>query len=190
MASSLISSSLQKAANLIASFKQIAVDQTNDQRRTFNLLSVVHDTTATYTPRLTRANCDVTCDVPPALELDSYPGTFYQIFTNLLNNALAHAFEGREHGAIAITAAEQEGGMVEITFSDDGVGMTEDVRRHVFDPFFTTKMGHGGTGLGMNIVYNIVTGVLGGRIAVESSPGAGATVRFTVPKSSPGKVQP
>ena len=187
MASSLISSSLQKAANLIASFKQIAVDQTSDQRRTFNLLSVVLDTTATYTPRLKRANCDTTCDVPPALELDSYPGSFYQIFTNLLNNALAHAFEGRDQGAIAITAAELEGGMVDITFSDDGIGMAEDVRRHVFDPFFTTKMGHGGTGLGMNIVYNIVTGVLGGRITVGSSPGAGATVRITVPKVSPAK---
>ena len=187
MASSLISSSLQKAANLIASFKQIAVDQTNDQRRTFNLLSVILDTTATYTPRLTRANCEITCEVPPELELDSYPGSFYQIFTNLLNNALAHAFEGRGQGAIVIAAVETDGGMVDITFSDDGVGMAEDVRRHVFDPFFTTKMGHGGTGLGMNIVYNIVTGVLGGRIAVESSPGAGATVRMALPKSSPAK---
>jgi PAS domain S-box-containing protein len=188
MASGLISSSLQKAANLIASFKQIAVDQTNDQRRTFNLLSVVLDTTATYTPRLKRANCEPTYDVPPSLELDSYPGSFYQIFTNLLNNVLAHAFEGRDHGTIAIAAVELDGGMVDITFSDDGIGMADDVRRHVFDPFFTTKMGHGGTGLGMNIVYNIVTGVLGGRIAVESSPGTGTTVRITVPKSSPGKI--
>lgn len=187
MASGLISSSLQKAANLIASFKQIAVDQTNDQRRTFNLLSVILDTTATYTPRLKRANCDIACDVAPALELDSYPGSFYQIFTNLLNNALAHAFEGRERGAISITALETDGGMVDITFSDDGVGMAEEVRRHVFDPFFTTKMGHGGTGLGMNIVYNIVTGMLGGRIAVESSPNAGATIRITIPRYSPAK---
>lgn len=188
MASGLISSSLQKAANLIASFKQIAVDQTNDQRREFNLLAVVLDTMATYTPRLTRAHCTATYDIPPALELDSYPGSFYQIFTNLLNNALAHAFEGRDHGAITIRAVELDGAMVEITFSDDGAGMSEDVRRHVFDPFFTTKMGHGGTGLGMNIVYNLVTGGLGGRIAVESSPGMGTTVRVTVPKSSPAKL--
>lgn len=188
IASGLISSSLQKAANLIASFKQIAVDQTSDQRRTFNLLSVVLDTTATYTPRLKRANCDITFNVPPELELDSYPGSFYQILTNLLNNALAHAFEGRDQGAIAITAVELDGDMVDIAFSDDGIGMAEDVRRHVFDPFFTTKMGHGGTGLGMNIVYNIVTGVLGGRIVVDSKPGEGTTARFTVPKISPGKL--
>lgn len=185
IASGLISSSLQKAANLIASFKQIAVDQTNDQRREFNLLAVVLDTTATYTPRLRRANCTTAYHVPPSLALDSYPGSLYQVFNNLINNALGHAFEACEHGAIVIRATELEGGLVEITFSDNGVGMEEEIRRHVFDPFFTTKMGRGGTGLGMNIVYNIVTGVLGGRVAIESQPGAGTTVRITIPRSSP-----
>ncbi|SFU29406.1 ATP-binding protein [Pseudoduganella namucuonensis] len=185
LASGLISGSLQKAANLIASFKQIAVDQTNDQRREFMLLGVVTDTVATYLPRLRRANCDTDFDVPPELALDSYPGSLYQVFTNLINNALAHAFEHRASGAITVRAAELPDGMVEIVFSDNGVGMPEEVRRHVFDPFFTTKMGKGGTGLGMNIVYNIVTGVLGGRVSIASRPEHGTTVRITMPRSSP-----
>jgi PAS domain S-box-containing protein len=185
LASGLISGSLNKAANLIASFKQIAVDQTNDQRRVFNLLAVVLDTAATYVPRLRRANCGTAFHVPQGLALDSYPGSWYQIFNNLINNALAHAFEDRSDGTISISARELDGGMVEIVFSDNGAGMPEEVRRHVFDPFFTTKMGRGGTGLGMNIVYNIVTGMLGGRVTVASQPGQGTAVRIVVPRSSP-----
>jgi PAS domain S-box-containing protein len=185
MACGLISNSLQKAAGLISSFKQIAVDQTNDQRRRFKLQGVVLDTTATYMPRLRRANCAASVDVPPELELDSYPGSLYQVFNNLLNNALAHGFEGREKGHIAITARAGQAGYIDIVFRDDGIGMSEDVQRRVFDPFFTTKMGSGGTGLGMNIVYNIVTGVMGGRIAIDAAPGRGTTIRMTVPVSSP-----
>jgi len=185
LASGLISGSLNKAANLIASFKQIAVDQTNDQRRVFKLLAVVQDTAATYMPRLRRAHCGTAVEVPPGLALDSYPGSWYQIFNNLINNALAHAFEGRSGGTISIAARELDGGMVEVVFSDNGAGMQEEVRRHVFDPFFTTKMGRGGTGLGMNIVYNIVTGVLGGRVTVESQQDQGTAVRIVVPRSSP-----
>ena len=187
MACGLISSSLEKAAALIASFKQIAVDQTNDQRRRFRLQAVALDTAATYTPRLRRSAIQMEVDVPPELELDSYPGSMYQVFNNLINNALMHAFEGRHSGTLCIFARAADQGQIEIVFRDDGVGMTEEIQRHVFDPFFTTKMGNGGTGLGMNIVYNIVTGVMGGRIAIESAPGEGTTVRMAVPLSSPQK---
>ncbi len=82
-----------------------------------------------------------------------------------------------------------EGGQIEIVFRDDGIGMSEEVQRKVFDPFFTTKMGNGGTGLGMNIVYNIVTGVMGGRIAIESAPGEGTKVRVILPGVSPQREQ-
>ena len=187
LACGLISSSLQKAADLIASFKQVAVDQTNDQRRHFRLQSVALDTIATYTPRLRRSAINMHVDVSAELELDSYPGSLYQVFNNLINNALMHAFEGRNCGNIWLAARAAEDGQVEIEFRDDGAGMAEEVLRHVFDPFFTTKMGNGGTGLGMNIVYNIVTGVMGGRIVLESSPGSGTTVRMTMPASSPQK---
>lgn len=185
VACGLISNSLQKAADLIASFKQIAVDQTNDQRRHFRLQSVALDTAATYTPRLRRGAIHLQVEVPAELELDSYPGSLYQVFNNLINNALLHAFEGRNCGKLRLTARAVEDAQVEIVFRDDGVGMTEEVKRHIFDPFFTTKMGNGGTGLGMNIVYNIVTGVMGGRIAIDSAPGEGTTVRMVVPTVSP-----
>lgn len=185
LACGLISSSLEKAAALIASFKQIAVDQTNDQRRHFRLQTVALDTAATYTPRLRRSAIHLEVDVPPELELDSYPGSLYQVFNNLINNALMHAFEDRSGGRLWLSARAIEDEQIELVFRDDGAGMTEEVQRHVFDPFFTTKMGNGGTGLGMNIVYNIVTGVMGGRIGVESAPGEGTMVRMTVPHASP-----
>lgn len=185
LACGLISNSLQKAADLIASFKQIAVDQTNDQRRHFRLQSVALDTAATYMPRLRRNAIVMEVDVPPDLELDSYPGSMYQVLNNLINNALMHAFEGRDCGRLWLSAQAMKDGQLDIVFRDNGMGMTEDVKRHIFDPFFTTKMGNGGTGLGMNIVYNIVTGVMGGRITVDSAPGEGTTVRMVVPASSP-----
>jgi PAS domain S-box-containing protein len=185
LACGLISSSLEKAAALIASFKQIAVDQTNDQRRRFRLQAVALDTAATYTPRLRRSAIHIEVDVPPELELDSYPGSVYQVFNNLINNALMHAFDSRPCGALRLSARAAEDQQVEIVFSDDGAGMPEEVKRRIFDPFFTTKMGNGGTGLGMNIVYNIVTGVMGGRIAIDSAPGDGTTVRMTIPVASP-----
>ncbi|MYM26256.1 PAS domain S-box protein [Duganella sp. FT135W] len=185
MASTLITRSLERAAGLITAFKQVAVDQTNDQRRRFDLLAVIEDTLATFAPRLRRANCKASLVVPEGLVMDSYPGSLYQVFSNLINNALAHAFTGCTQGAIAISAHMDTNGQIEIKFSDDGAGMSEAVLRRVFDPFFTTKMGQGGTGLGMNIVYNIVTGVLGGTIAIEASEGQGTTVKMEVPPQAP-----
>ncbi|HEU4846444.1 MAG TPA: ATP-binding protein, partial [Burkholderiaceae bacterium] len=185
LASELISGSLRKAADLISSFKQIAVDQTNDQRRQFDLATAVHDAVATYMPRLRRSNCTVRVNIADGIKLDSYPGGLYQILNNLFNNALAHAFEQRASGTVTIGAAAAADDMVELVFADDGAGMTEEVLRHVFDPFFTTKMGQGGTGLGMNIVYNIVTGMLGGTIEIDSSTEHGTSVTIKMPKKSP-----
>lgn len=185
LASGLISGSLHKAANLIASFKQVAVDQTSDQRRVFDLLLVLQDTLATYTPRLRRARCSTALEVPAGLAMDSYPGSLYQVINNLINNALAHAFDEEKGGAISVQASDIGDGMVALVFSDDGAGMPADVLRHVFDPFFTTKMGQGGTGLGMNIVYNIVTGVLGGRIDVKTELNQGTVIRIVIPRVAP-----
>ncbi|WP_229257717.1 sensor histidine kinase [Duganella margarita] len=184
-ASTLISGSLHKAAELISSFKQIAVDQTNDQRRAFDLLAAVQDAIATYMPRLRRVPCEVTLQIPAGLVLDSYPGGLYQILNNLITNALTHAFEQRQGAAITVSAERLEGDIIALAFRDNGSGMGDDVLRRVFDPFFTTRMGQGGTGLGMNIVYNIVTGVLGGRISIDSALGAGTTIRMLLPRVAP-----
>lgn len=189
-ASDLIAGSLHKAAELIASFKQIAVDQTSDQRRRFDLLAAVQDTLATYMPRLRRVPCEVALQIPDGLVLDSYPGGLYQILNNLINNTLTHGFEGRGAGRLSIRAALLNADLIGLEFSDDGCGMSDEVQRRVFDPFFTTKMGQGGTGLGMNIVYNLVTGVLGGRISLESAPGAGTTIRLQLPRTAPQRPHP
>lgn len=190
LASRLISGALHKAADLIASFKQVAADQASDQRRVFDLLAVLQDTLATYGPRLQRAGCVAILAVPPGMTFDSCPGSLYQVLNNLISNALVHGFEGRSSGNIAVGAAEAEQGMIELVFRDDGVGMPAPVLKRVFDPFFTTKMGQGGTGLGMNIVYNIVTGVLGGRIAIDTAPGQGTTVRMLIPRIAPRRAPP
>ena len=185
LACSIMASSLARAADLITSFKQVAVDQTSDQRRPFELDGLLHDTLATYAAQLRRANCEVRLEVVPGLRFESYPGSVGQVLSNLLNNALLHAFEGRAAGLITIRAAEDGAGQVTLVFSDDGVGMAPKTLHQVFDPFFTTKMGQGGSGLGMNIVYNIVTGMLKGTIEIQSTPQRGTSITVTIPKKAP-----
>ncbi|MDB4872902.1 MAG: hypothetical protein JWL97_3906 [Gemmatimonadales bacterium] len=185
LACGIMASSLSRAADLITSFKQVSVDQTSDKRRRFELGEVVRDTVATYAAQLRRANCRIDVDVAPMLVLDSYPGGIGQVLSNLINNALLHAFEGHASPKMVISAREIEHGQVMLNFSDDGVGMTAKTLHQVFDPFFTTKMGQGGSGLGMNIVYNVVTGMLGGTIGIASTPGNGTSVTIMMPKNAP-----
>jgi signal transduction histidine kinase len=187
LACNIMVSSLRRAADLIASFKQVAVDQTMDIRRRFDLCEVVRDTLVTYVAQLRRANCVTELKAPPCLMLDSYPGSVGQVISNLINNALLHAFEGRAGGRIEIGVIEIGDDQVQIDFNDDGVGMPAKVLRQVFDPFFSTKMGQGGSGLGMNIVYNIVTVVLGGSIGIESTPQSGTRITIRMPLSAPGR---
>lgn len=191
-ACAIMASSLSRAADLITSFKQVSVDQTSDQRRRFELGEVVHDTVATFAAQLRRTNCRIDVDVPPMLTLDSYPGGLGQVLSNLINNALLHAFGDNVALRIAISAREIEQGQVVLNFSDDGVGMSEKTLHQVFDPFFTTKLGQGGSGLGMNIVYNVVTGMLGGTIGIESEPGSGTSITIMMPMTAPnpGAAQP
>jgi signal transduction histidine kinase len=177
----IMNSSLVRAADLITSFKQVAVDQASGQRRRFRLDEVLHDTLATYASQLRRAACTVTVDVPADLVCDSYPGSVSQVLSNLIGNALLHGFDGRESGTLDISARREGPDLVVLQMKDNGVGMTEVVLHKIFDPFFTTKMGQGGSGLGMNIVYNIVTGVLKGNIRVESVPAQGTCVTLVLP---------
>jgi signal transduction histidine kinase len=186
----IMNTSLTRAADLITSFKQVAVDQASGQRRKFRLEDVVRDTLATYATQLRRRVCEVSVDVPPDLEFDSYPGSLSQVLSNLIGNALLHGFDGRDCGAIHIRARRGGEGSVTMEFRDDGVGMTSGTLHKIFDPFFTTKLGQGGSGLGMNIVYNIVTGVLRGTIRVEAEPGKGTCVTLELPVSAPEDAPP
>ena len=177
----IMTGALGRAAELINSFKQVAVDQSSGQRRRFLLDSVVHDMLATYSAQLRMKVCHVEVEVAPGLEFDSYPGSLSQVLSNLIGNAMLHGFDGCECGTIHISAQRDGGDNVRLVFRDDGVGMSERTLHQVFDPFFTTKMGQGGSGLGMNIVYNIVTGVLKGSIEVMSTPGEGTSITLLLP---------
>jgi len=183
-ASTLVMRGLHSAADLVSSFKQVAVDRTTEQRRVFNLHQVTHEIVATVMNRVRKDYHQLEFEVPETIILDSYPGPFGQVVTNLINNALLHAFDGREQGQMRLVASTPVEGRVLISFSDDGDGIAPENLTRIFDPFFTTKLGQGGSGLGLSISYNIVTSLLGGQIAVNSSS-AGTTFTLDLPLQAP-----
>lgn len=187
-ATTLLNTSLTKAAELVGQFKRVAVDQTGDQRRKFDCRVVTEEVMATLHPMTKRLPLTLEVDIPEGLWADSYPGAYGQIITNLVTNALVHGLEGREHGSIRIIAVKEgiaEDPWVKLSFTDDGVGIPADIRARIFDPFFTTKLGDGGSGLGLHIVYTMVTRVLCGRITVDSEPGVGTTFTISFPLIAP-----
>src|SRR5262247_1121601 len=175
---------LQRAGELIQSFKQVAVDRSHAERRQFDLRQSTEQILASLRPGLKKSHIDLVTEIPEGIVMDSYPGHYGQVLTNLFLNAVKHGFDGVPEGTIHIEA-RPIGNQVEINFYDDGKGMTEEVQRRAFDPFFTTRRSEGGTGLGLHIVYNLVTRRLGGRIMVSSAPWRGTTFRITLPLSAP-----
>jgi signal transduction histidine kinase len=183
----ILSRNLHRAADIVTNFKQVAVDQTSSQRRSFLLAEVVAGNVLTLQPTIKRTPFVIKQHVPEDLMMESYPGPLGQVITNLINNAIVHAYDGRSEGLIAVTAQLSAQGWVTLGVEDHGVGIRrEDVPR-IFDPFFTTKLGVGGSGLGLNIVHNIVTEVLGGTISVSSELGGGTRFTLTLPMSAPVK---
>jgi signal transduction histidine kinase len=180
-------SNLERAGELIQSFKQVAVDRSHEERRQFDLQQSTNQIVASLRPGLRRAQLELVTEVPENVILDSYPGAYGQVLTNLMLNAVNHGFADGRHGTIRIEARRSAPLQVEIVFSDNGAGMSEEVQRRAFDPFFTTRRSQGGTGLGLHIVYNIVTRRLGGRIGLTSAPGRGTTFRIALPVSAPGQ---
>jgi signal transduction histidine kinase len=175
---------LQQAGDLVASFKQVAVDQTSEKRRLFTLSETVAEIVLTLGPMLRKTSHSVHCEVATEIQMDSYPGALTQIITNLINNALLHAFIEREHGHISISATLQ-GDRVELCISDDGVGIPAANLTRVFDPFFTTRLGQGGSGLGLSIVYNLVEDILGGSISASNGIEQGACFTLNLPLVAP-----
>ncbi|MBP6901514.1 MAG: PAS domain S-box protein [Burkholderiaceae bacterium] len=178
---------LARAAELIGSFKQLAADQSSEQRRSFTPDELLHGVLLALSPRLRRAGVQVEQRLAPGLQLDSYPGPLGQVLENLLLNAIVHGFDGRDHGRILITAEADGDERLRLVVEDDGCGMAPEVLRHVFDPFFTTRLGSGGSGLGLHIVYTLVSGVLGGRIDVSSVPGQGSRFVLSLPRVAPAR---
>lgn len=184
-AAQLIERNSQRAAALIGNFKQVAVDQTSMRRRKFDLRQALDEVLSTLQPNFRHAKHRLLVEVEQGIELESYPGPIEQIIANLLNNALLHGFEGIDEGTVRIGAECRSPDQIALRFSDDGIGMSEATARRAFDPFFTTKLGKGGSGLGLYIVYNLATVVLGGTISLASSPGQGTRFELLLPRVAP-----
>ena len=177
---------LARASELIAGFKQVAVDQTSAQRRVFDLRGLVHENLLTLQPMLKRTPFQVHVEVESDISMDSYPGPLGQVLTNLVQNAVVHAFDGRDHGQVWVRA-HAEGDHMELSVSDDGQGIAAEVAHKVYDPFFTTRLGKGGSGLGLHMAHNLVTGLLGGRIELDNSAQGGARFVVWCPRVAPAR---
>src|SRR5712671_3319638 len=184
-ASSQLVANLNRAAELITSFKQVAADRNYSDQRTFDLGDLTEQVVLSLRPGLRKHNLTLNVDCQPSLTMNSYPGPYGQVLTNLFLNSVAHAFPDGKAGAVDIQVRASGKDNVEIIFSDNGVGMSLDVRRRAFDPFFTTRRDQGGTGLGLHIVYSIVTTRLGGRLDLDSEPGGGTRIQMILPRIAP-----
>lgn len=182
--SELIKKSVERASELVASFKRVAIDQASEQRRPFPLDQVVADMVLTLAPMLKRLPYTVHTDMPENVQCDSYPGPVSQVLSNLIQNAIVHAFDEREHGEIRI-AARALGQEAVITVSDNGIGMSAATVARVFEPFFTTRLGKGGSGLGLSVSHRLATKVLSGSLRVESTEGHGSVFTLSFPLRAP-----
>ena len=180
---------LHRAADLINSFKQIAVDQENTRARRFSLSTVVSDVLLTLMPTIKTTPFTVSLSVPDDLVLDSYPGPLEQVLINLVNNAVIHGLAGCTDGEISISASFHDPDRVVLVVEDNGKGIADEHLQKVFTPFYTTKGDDGGSGLGLSITHSIVTGLLGGEIELTSTVGAGTRFCMTIPLTVKAQVQ-
>jgi PAS domain S-box-containing protein len=176
----ILHSNLRRAADLVGSFKQVAADQTSDDCRSIDLHDYLDEVLLSLRPGLKQTRLVVTNACPSGLAMFINPGALYQIVSNLVMNSIVHAFPAGSEGNIILSARAQ-GDRVVIEYRDDGAGIPAEHLGRIFDPFFTTRRGQGGTGLGLNIVYNLITTTLNGKITVDSAPGRGSCFVIEVP---------
>mgnify|MGYP000020599064 CR=1 FL=1 len=179
----LLFTNLNRAAELVQSFKQVAADQTSGEKRHFEMRTWIEELMTSLGPALRRSRHEVTIHCRDRLEVDTYPGALSQVLTNLVMNALTHGYEEGKSGRLSIEVTEPAPDRIRIEFADDGRGIGAEYIGRVFDPFFTTGRSMGSTGLGLHIVYNLVTGLLQGKIDVESEPGHGTRFIIELPAS-------
>lgn len=178
--SAMLLSNLNHAAELIHSFKQVAVDQSSDQKRVFLFKAYIKDVLNSLHPKLKRTKHRISVTGDETFSMNGNPGVFSQIVANFVVNSLMHGYEQNVYGNINIDF-KKEGETLVFKYSDDGKGISEENRKKVFDKFYTTKRGSGGSGLGMHIIHNLVTEKLKGTIRCESELGAGITFVITLP---------
>ncbi|WP_199290115.1 HAMP domain-containing sensor histidine kinase, partial [Leptolyngbya sp. FACHB-36] len=173
---------LNRAAELIQSFKQVAVDQFSESQRMFNLNAYLQEILLQLSPKLGLTKHTIEVHGDRHLSLNSYPGAFSQIVTNLVMNSLLHAYAPDDRGHITLTLSQTEEQVI-LEYADDGQGIPPENLSKIFEPFFTTKRGQGGSGLGLHIVYNLVTQKLDGTIQCESQPFEGTRFVIRLPKT-------
>ncbi len=184
--SELAARNIERALDLMQSFRQVATDQASEQRRRFDLRGAVQELLEALAPSLRLQPHRLSLQIPDGIVLDSYPGPFGQVLTNLINNAYLHAFEGMSQGGDLLITAQAAGSKhVRISCKDNGCGMDAATLEKLFVPFFSTKIGKGGSGLGMAIIDNLVSKTLGGSLQIESTVGQGTTVHITLPLVAP-----
>lgn len=182
--SQLILANAERAAELIQSFKRVAVDQTSEARRMFELGHYLEEVIMSLRPTLKHSAISVEIVSYEKIDMDSYPGALSQILTNFVTNALMHAFDPGQEGKITIIASSHRD-LVQLIVRDNGRGVAPENLARIFDPFFTTQRSKGGSGLGLHIVFNLVSQTLGGTIRVESAPGEGTAFIMQLPHSAP-----
>jgi signal transduction histidine kinase len=169
---------LNRAAELISSFKQVAVDQTSESSRSFCVVQLVNEILLSLQPRLKKLKHNINVDCDPTLSVETKAGPINQILINLIMNSVIHGFETMDEGTIDIRAELVSNNKLKLVYTDNGKGIPPEIRKRIFDPFVTTKRGQGGSGLGMHLVYNLVTQALNGSISITSEEGNG--VEFVI----------
>ena len=179
--SDLIEKNVRRAGDLIKNFKSIAVDQSTEKKRSFQLNELLLQLTDSLQPQSNENphNIEVSGE---KITMDSYPGPISQVITHLINNSVLHGFNKKPQGLITIKLSLEENERVKITYRDNGCGMSEEVQRHIYEPFYSTAVNGVGSGLGMNIVHNIVTGLLGGDIIISSKVGEFSQFSLNLPR--------
>ncbi|OUS28947.1 hypothetical protein A9R01_13600 ['Osedax' symbiont bacterium Rs2_46_30_T18] len=176
----IILSNLDRASELISSFKLVAVDVSSDMKRKFNLQAYIANVVQSLYPETKRFNHQVSIQGDSELVVETYPGSISQIITNLMMNSIIHAYSDKERGCMSISAFRDEDN-VKLIYRDDGKGLSEENVKMIFEPFYTTRSGHGGSGLGMSLVYNLVTQTLKGTITCTSELGKGININISFP---------
>jgi PAS domain S-box-containing protein len=175
---------LDRVAKLVRTFKEVAVDRSYHERSSFDVGELTAQVMEGLRPSLQRRMIELRVTCQPDLLMNSFPGPYGQVLTNLFLNAVTHAFPDGMAGTIGVEVREFGNEHVQVAFYDDGCGMTDDVRRKAFDPFFTTRRDRGCTGLGLHIVHNVVTNHLSGRLVLDSQPGRGTNIQVILPVSA------
>ena len=177
---SIIETNLQRAVRMMGSFKEVAVDQATEELRWINISDYLDEVMQALGPRFKHTEHVLHIDCEPDLEIETYPGALSQIITNLVMNSLIHGFENLSAGAMELVVRAGSAA-VEFTYRDNGCGIGLEDQDKIFTSMFSTKRGRGGSGLGLQIVYNLVTRLLHGEIEFTSAPGEGVEFSFTVP---------